>query len=404
MKIIRLGIIREGKTPPDFRVPFTPLQCNAIQKMYPQIKILVQSSPIRTYKDEDYLQAGIEVVENLEDCDIIFGVKEVPINALIPNKQFFFFSHTIKKQPYNRDLLKSILAKKVHLVDYEVIRDLNHNRLVGFGRYAGIVGCYNAFLTYGLKSGRYHLKPANACSNRMEVEQELKKVDLPSDFRIVLTGFGRVGHGAIEILKLLPIKEVTPSEFLGVKTDQAIYTHLESHDYYAHSADEPFVKDQFYKNPENFKSTFSQYLPLCDMYIPCHFWDSRSPKIILQSDFLAPNCRVKVIADISCDVAGPIASTIRSSKMAEPIYGYNPVTGLEVDFMDPNAIAVMAVDNLPCELPRDASEDFGNQLIKHVIPLLLGDDPDRIIERGSQTNTKGELMPDFDYLTDYVTA
>ena len=145
-------------------------------------------------------------------------------------------------------------------------------------------------------------------------------------------------------------------------------------------------------------------MPLCDMYIPCHFWDSRSPKIILQSDFLAPNCRVKVIADISCDVAGPIASTIRSSKMAEPIYGYNPSTGLEVDFMDPNAIAVMAVDNLPCELPRDASEDFGNQLIKHVIPLLVGDDPDRIIERGSQTNTQGELMPDFDYLTDYVTA
>lgn len=404
MKIIRLGIIREGKTPPDFRVVFTPLQCNAIQKMYPQIKILVQSSPIRTYKDVDYLQAGIDVVENLEDCDIIFGVKEVPINALIPNKQFFFFSHTIKKQPYNRDLLKSILAKKVHLVDYEVIRDLNHNRLVGFGRYAGIVGCYNAFLTYGLKSGRYHLKPANACSNRMEVEQELKKVDLPSDFRIVLTGFGRVGHGAIEILKLLPIKEVTPSEFLSIKADQAIYSHLECDDYYEHSLDEPFVKDQFYKNPENFKSTFSQYLPLCDMYIPCHFWDSRSPKIILQSDFLSPTCRVKVIADISCDVAGPIASTIRASKMSDPIYGYNPETGLEVDFMDPKAIAVMAVDNLPCELPRDASEDFGNQLIKHVIPLLLGDDPDRIIERGSQTNTAGELMPDFDYLTDYVTT
>jgi saccharopine dehydrogenase (NAD+, L-lysine forming) len=404
MKTMRIGIIREGKIPQDYRVALTPMQCLAVQKMHPNLKIVVQTSPVRAYNDEEYASLGIDIVDDLADCDVIFGIKEVPIENLIPNKVFFFFSHTIKKQPFNRLLLKSILAKKIQLVDYEVIRDLNHNRLVGFGRYAGIVGCYNAFLTYGLKSGRYHLKPANACSNRIEVEQELKKVDLPSDFRIVLTGFGRVGHGAIEILKLLPIKEVTPSEFLSIKADQAIYSHLECNDYYEHSLDEPFVKDQFYKNPENFKSTFSQYLPLCDMYIPCHFWDSRSPKIIHQSDFLVPTCRVKVIADISCDVAGPIASTIRSSKMAEPIYGYNPSTGLEVDFMDPNAIAVMAVDNLPCELPRDASEDFGNQLIKHVIPLLLGDDPDRIIERGSQTNTAGELMPDFDYLTDYVTT
>ena len=403
MKTMRIGIIREGKIPPDFRVALTPLQCLAVQKMHPNLKIVVQTSPIRAYNDEEYASLGIEIVEDLADCDVIFGIKEVPIENLIPNKMFFFFSHTIKKQPFNRLLLKSILAKKIQLVDYEVIRDVKHSRLIGFGRYAGIVGCYNAFLTYGLKSGRYSLKPAHKCHDRKEVEAELKKVNLPNDFRVVLTGFGRVGHGAAEIMRLLPIKEITAAEFLTQTFNYPVFTQLESEDYYANTLNEPFDKTHFYKHPEHYISTFSKYLPLCDMYIPCHFWDSRSPKIVEQADLNMPNRRIKVIADISCDVAGPIASTIRSSKMSSPIYGYDPSTGLELDFMDKNAIAVMAVDNLPCELPRDASEHFGDELIKIVIPILLGDDPENILERASETNKLGELMPDFSYLSDYVS-
>ena len=403
MKTLRIGIIREGKIPPDFRVALTPFQCLAVQKMHPNLKIVVQSSPIRAYNDEEYASLGIEIVENLADCDVIFGIKEVPIEHLIPNKIFFFFSHTIKKQPFNRLLLKSILAKKIQLVDYEVIRDVKRSRLIGFGRYAGIVGCYNAFLTYGLKSGRYSLKPAHKCHDRKEVEAELKKVTLPNDFRVVLTGFGRVGHGAAEIMRLLPIKEITATEFLTQTFNYPVFTQLESKDYYANTLNEPFDKKHFYKHPEHYISTFSKYLQLCDMYIPCHFWDSRSPKIVEQADLNMPNRRIKVIADISCDVAGPIASTIRSSKIPSPIYGYDPSTGLELDFMDENAIAVMAVDNLPCELPRDASEHFGDELIKIVMPILLGDDPENILERASETNKLGELMPDFSYLSDYVS-
>ena len=403
MKTLRIGIIREGKIPADFRVALTPLQCLAVQKMHPNLKIVVQTSPIRAYNDEEYASLGIEIVEDLADCDVIFGIKEVPIEHLIPNKMFFFFSHTIKKQPFNRLLLKSILEKKIQLVDYEVIRDVKHSRLIGFGRYAGIVGCYNAFLTYGLKSGRYSLKPAHTCHDRKEVEAELKKVNLPNDFRVVLTGFGRVGHGAAEIMRLLPIKEITAAEFLTQTFHYPVFTQLESGDYYANTLNEPFDKTHFYKHPEHYISTFSKYLQLCDMYIPCHFWDSRSPKIVEQADLNMPNRRIKVIADISCDVAGPIASTIRSSKISSPIYGYDPSTGLELDFMDENAIAVMAVDNLPCELPRDASEHFGDELIKIVIPILLGDDPENILERASETNKLGELMPDFSYLTDYVS-
>lgn len=402
MKGIRIGIIREGKTPSDFRAPLTPMQCVAVGKLFPSLKIVVQSSAVRAFKDIEYTALGIDVVEDLEDCDVVFGIKEVPIEALIPNKTFFFFSHTIKKQPYNRLLLKSILEKKIQLIDYEVIRDLNNNRLIGFGRYAGIVGCYNAFLTYGLKSGRYVLKPAHACFDRIEVENELKKVNLPADFRIVLTGFGRVGHGAAEIIRLLPIQQKTPTEFLEGEFSQPIYTQLESGDYYANKLEEPFDKKHFYKHPENYISIFPKFLALCDMYIPCHFWDSRSPKIIVQADLNIPNRRVKVIADISCDTAGPIASTIRASKISDPIYGYDPATGLELNFLKEEAVAVMAVDNLPCELPRDASEGFGEELIKIVLPKLLGDDPDRTVERGSLTNKNGELMPEFYYLKDYV--
>ena len=403
MKTLRIGIISEGKIPADFRVALTPLQCLAVQKMHPNLKIVVKTSPIRAYNDEEYASLGIEIVENLADCDVIFGIKEVPIEHLIPNKIFFFFSHTIKKQPFNRLLLKSILAKKIQLVDYEVICDVKHSRLIGFGRYAGIVGCYNAFLTYGLKSGRYSLKPAHKCNDRKEVEAELKKVNLPNDFRVVLTGFGRVGHGAAEIMRLLPIKEITAAEFFAKTFNYPVFTQLESEDYYANTLNEPFDKKHFYKYPQYYISTFRKYLPLCDMYIPCHFWDSRSPKIIEQADLNTPNRRIKVIADISCDTAGPIASTIRSSKISSQIYGYDTSTGLEVDFMDENAIAVMAVDNLPCELPRDASEHFGDELIKIVIPILLGDDPENILERASETNKLGELMPDFSYLSDYVS-
>jgi hypothetical protein len=402
MSTIKLGIIREGKVPPDFRVPLTPKQCKTIETIYPNVKVQVQRSPIRTFKDSEYAEQGIELVDSLQECDLIFGVKEVQIADLIPNKTFVFFSHTIKKQPYNRALLQAILDKKIRLIDYEVLKDKNNIRIIGFGRYAGIVGCYNAFLTYGLKSGTFELKPAHLCHDRKEVEEELKKVVLPNNFRVVMTGFGRVGHGAKEIIDLLPIKEVSPEEYLSNEFNEPVYTQLEVEDYYARLDGSAFLKKEFYTQPELFKSTFDRYVPLSDMYIPCHFWSSKAPVILPNNVLLENPRRLKVIADVSCDVNGPIASTIRSSKIGDSIYGYNPETQAEVDFRDENAIAVMAVDNLPCELPKDASEDFGNELLKNVLPALFGEDPDRIIERASETNLNGELTAEFKYLEDYV--
>jgi len=401
MSNITIGVIKEGKVPPDFRVPLTPKQCKAIETIYPNLKVRVQKSPIRTFKDEEYANEGIELVDSLESCDIIFGVKEVQIEDLIPNKTFFFFSHTLKKQPYNRSLLQAILEKKIRLVDYEVLKDKYNKRVIGFGRYAGIVGCYNAFYTYGLKSKTYELKPAHLCADRKEVEEELKKVSLPKNFRILLTGFGRVGHGAQEIIDLLPIKEVSPEEFLSKEFDEPIYAQLEVEDYYGRKDGGTFVKSEFYSTPELYKSTFGRYVSKTDMYIPCHFWSAKSPVILTQEDLQATDNRIQVIADISCDVDGPIAATIRASKIGNPIFGYDPQTGQEVDYLNEGAIAVMSIDNLPCELPKDASEDFGNELLKHVLPRLFGEDPDNMIAKGSETTLDGELTEGFKYLENY---
>lgn len=400
MNIIKIGIIKEGKIPPDFRSPLTPKQCKILQTQYPFVEVWVQASPIRTFSDQEYLDQGIQVTHDISTCDIIIGIKEVPILQLVPNKTFLFFSHTLKKQSHNRQLLIEILRRKIRLIDYEAIRDKYKKRLIGFGRYAGIVGCYNGFLTYGLKHQLYSLKPAYLCANRSELEQELTKVTLPRNFKCLLTGFGRVGHGAGEIIRLLPIKEVSPEEYITEEFNEPVYCQLEVGDYYQNS-DGTFDKAEFYANPQGYVCTLHRFAQCTDMYMPCHYWDNRSAFLLTKEDLI--NCpRLKVIADISCDVNGPIASTIRPSQIGDAIYGFNPHTGLETDFRESDALAVMAIDNLPCELPKDASEDFGNDLLKHVFPRLLMDDPDNIICEATETTFEGKLNGPFHYLSDFV--
>ncbi len=402
MKKLKLGVIREGKVPPDRRVPLTPKQCKIVEAKFPNVEVIVQPSSIRSYSDEEYSAEGITLSEDLNQCDIIMGVKEVNISDLIPNKKFLFFSHTIKKQAYNRPLLLALLEKKIQMIDYEALKDKNNKRIIGFGRYAGIVGCYNGFRTYGLKHNLFSIKEANKCINRKEVEEELKKVVLLPSTKIVVTGFGRVGHGAKEILDLLPIKEVTPEEFLKQSFNTAVFTQLEVEDYFGKIDGTEFNKREFYSSPELYKSTFPSFAEVADMYITCHFWSNRSPYILTKEYLKSPKCKLTVVADISCDINEPIGCTIRPSTIENPIYGYDPVTESEADFMKEGVIAVMAVDNLPCELPLDASQDFGNELIKYIMPALLLEDPDDIIGRGSETTLNGTLTSHFEYLNDYV--
>jgi saccharopine dehydrogenase (NAD+, L-lysine forming) len=398
----RIGLIKEGKVPADKRVPLTPKQCAKIQEIYPDVEIVVQSSPVRAFRDEEYASLGIQLAENLNDCDIIMGVKEVNVEDLIPGKRFMFFSHTIKKQPYNRKLLQAILEKKIQLIDYEVLKDKNGKRVIGFGRYAGIVGCYNGFRTYGIKHGLYELMPANQCADRKELERELKKIKLPESTRIVLSGYGRVGHGAREIIDLLPLKEVSPDEYLNDSFSEAVFTHLEAEDYYERRDGGPFSKSEFYSDTAKYKSSFGRYVSKTDMYIACHFWSNKADFILKREDLLKENSRISVVADISCDIAGPIACTIRPSNIADPIYGYDALSHAETDFMNPSAIAVMAIDNLPCELPKDASEDFGNELIKEVLPALLRNDVHGMINGATETTLEGQLNEPFLYLQNYL--
>ncbi|MBB77607.1 MAG: alanine dehydrogenase [Crocinitomicaceae bacterium] len=399
---MKIGILKEGKVPPDKRVPLTPKQCRLLKSIYPNVEVIVNPSSIRAYNDDSYIEQGLILSDDLSECDIILGVKEVNISDLIPNKKYLFFSHTLKKQPYNRELLQAILDKKIQLIDYEALRDKYNKRLIGFGRYAGIVGCYNGFLTYGIKHDIYELKPAHQCFDRKEVEKELKKIILPKNTKIILTGFGRVGMGAREILDLLSIDEVTPEDFLYKQHNNPVYTHLDIKDYYVRRDGSGFIKNEFYSKPELYKSDFKKFLSETDMYIPCHFWSEKADYIITRDDLKLSNLRLSVVADISCDIDCAIACTIRPSKISDPIYGYNPKTELEDDFKSKGVIAVMAVDNLPCELPLDASEDFGDELLKKVFPLLLGEDKDMVIARGSETTLEGELSEYFKYLEDYL--
>ncbi|TVQ77908.1 MAG: alanine dehydrogenase [Flavobacteriales bacterium] len=401
MSNICIGIIREGKTPPDKRVPFTPEQAAQLQNEY-GISVIVEPSEIRAYSDDDYRNAGCVVQKDLSKCDILMGVKEVPIRELIPNKTYFFFSHTIKEQPYNRKLLQAVLKSKIRLIDYEVLTKPNGVRVVGFGRYAGIVGAYNGLLAFGKASGRFKLRPANECFDRAEMNAELKKINLPSTYKIVLTGTGRVAKGAREVLIDAGLAEVSPLEFVDRPFQSPVFTVLEVNHYFFRKDNQPFDKRAFYADPADYEARFMSFARVADMYIPCHYWDSRSPFIFTKEIAQSPENRIKIVADVSCDIDGPIASTLRPSTIDDPLYGYDPASHTEVPFGTPNSIGVMAVDNLPCELPRDASRDFGVELINSVIPALLNNDEDELLERASITTREGHLGKYFQHLKNYA--
>ncbi len=400
---MKIGIIREGKTPPDKRVPFTPEQCKLIKARYPQIELVVQESSVRAFMDDEYRKNGVEVVSDIADADVIFGVKEVPIDMLHADKTHFFFSHTIKEQPYNRDLLQAIIDQSIKMVDYECLTDKKGKRLVGFGRYAGIVGTYNGFLAYGQSSNAFKLKPAHQCADRKEMEGELVNVKLPDNFKLVITGNGRVGKGALEIIERVGLREVSSIDFIKKQFNEPVYTVLGVKHYNKRIDGKEFKTSEFYESPELFESDFYQYSCVADMYVPCHYWDAEAPFIFTKEDMKKEDFNIRTIADISCDIDGPVASTVRPSTIADPIYYVDRKTGQETTELTKDTITVMAVDNLPCELPKDASEDFGGELIKHILPNLIGSDNDRVIYRATIAE-RGELNDEYEYLQGYLDA
>lgn len=398
--MIKFALIKERKTPPDRRVVFSPDQLKVLSGKFPEAVFKVESSNVRIFNDEEYKKAGFEVSEDVSDCDVMLGVKEVPIAALIPGKKYFFFSHTIKKQPYNRDLLRAILERNIELYDHEVIVKENGHRLIGFGRYAGLVGAYNCFRALGIRDSLYELPKAENLADLNALKAELDNIKLPSK-KIVLTGSGKVAHGAKEILDHLKIQQVSVEDYLTKTYDHPVYCHIDVMDYNKRKDGVKGSNQDFYTNPIEYESNFTRFAKVSDIFIAGHFYGDGAPVFFTREEANSPDFNIDLIADISCDINGPIASTIRSSTIADPFYGYDPATATEVKFGEKGSIAVMAVDNLPCELPRDASEGFGEMFMEAVIPAFFNNDKDGILERARMTEN-GKLTARFKYLQEYV--
>jgi len=401
---MKIGVVREGKVPPDQRVPLTPAQCAELKRLYPEVELVVEASEVRRITDDEYREEGVEVVDTLVDagCNVLLGVKEVPLDELIPDTTYLFFSHTYKLQPYNAKLLRTVVDKRIRLIDYELIKRASGKRVIGFGRWAGIVGAYSALRAWGLRHRSFHLPKAIECEDMKDMVGRAKAVDLPSDMKIVLTGGGRVGMGAHELLTALGLREVHADAFLKEDFNEAVFTRLDVEQYNARRDGKAFDMNDFISDPTEFKSTFMNYAEVADLYIAGHYWAEGSPFLFTRDDMKQESWRVKVVADVSCDIDGPVACTIRPSTIADPLYGYDPIAESECAFNAPQGITVMAVDNLPCELPRDASHGFGKELLAHVLPLLVGGDRDNMLTNATETTLSGELAPKYRYLQDYI--
>ena len=399
---MKFGIIKERKNPPDRRVVFSPQKLQEFQNQFPEATIVVEASDIRVYSDDAYAKAGFEITEDLSDCDVLIGVKEVPIEALLPNKKYFFFSHTIKKQPYNRALLQAILEKNITLYDHEVITDSRGNRLIGFGRYAGIVGAYNGFRAYGLQNNTFQLPKATGLKDQQELIATLKTIDLPN-LKILLTGSGKVARGAQEMLDGMNLRAVSVTEYLSTNFDEPVYCKIDVLDYNKRIDGQVLTNRDFYNNPSAYVANFMRFAKVTDYFIAGHFFGEGSPYLFTREDAKSDQFNIHLVADISCDIDGPVASTLRASTIADPIYGYDPETSAEVAYTTPNAITVMAVDNLPCELPKDASDGFGDLFLSHVIPAFFNGDKDGILARAAMTNAQ-QLTPRYEYLQGYVNG
>lgn len=397
---MKIGIIREGKTPPDARVALTPEQCLYIARNFP-IEISIEPSNVRCYQDAEYQSSGVPMSDNMIDQDLLMGIKEVPVDQLLPNKTYFFFSHTIKEQTYNRKLLQAVLQKNIRLVDYEVLTDEAGRRLIAFGRFAGMVGAHNALYTFGKRTGTFELKRMKDFFDYAEAKQFYKAVKFPP-VKIVLTGTGRVGNGAAEVLRDMGIREVKPAAFLNDTFEEAVFTQLHSTDYIRHKTKSTFDLNDFYKNPSDYEGVFTPYYKSSDIFINGIYWDKRAPAFFTNTDMQQADFQIRVIADITCDIApiSSVPSTLKASTIADPIYGYDPKTQQETQPHQPHVVDMMTIDNLPSELPRDASRAFGEQFIRAILPELLKEKSD-VIERATIA-VNGKLTERYRYLQDYV--
>jgi saccharopine dehydrogenase (NAD+, L-lysine forming) len=398
---MKIGIIRERKIPSDCRVALSPKQCHYISELYP-IDFVIEPSPNRCFSDDEYRKEGLFLSEDLSQCDVLLGVKEVPIDALIPDKTYFYFSHTIKKQVYNRNLLRAMLEKNIRMIDYEVLRDAYGARLIAFGHYAGIVGAHNALWTFGEKTKLFSLPRACESTDYDEIKTIYKSTVFPP-IKICLTGNGRVANGAIDVLEDMGIREVSPSDFLKKTYTEAVFTQLHARHYVKNKKKLPFVKNEFYNHPERFESSFEPYTKVTDIFINGIFWNPLAPAFFSLEDAKKASFKIKVVADVTCDIApgSSIPMTFHATTIADPVFGYHADNQTIVKPFLADTIDMMTIDNLPNELPRDASVFFGKQFIENILTELLNQESSGVIQ-GATICKNGKLTRFFDYLSDYV--
>lgn len=397
---MKIGIIREEKVPADSRVPLNPTQCKSLIDQ--GIDLTVQTSSVRCFSDDDYRQLGVPVVDDMSDRDVLLGVKEVPVDSILADKTYFFFSHTIKAQPYNQKLLKTAVERNVTLIDYEVLTNKSGARVIAFGRFAGMVGAHNALWTYGQRSGAYTMPRMNALYDYDEAKKVYKDLKIPP-VKIVLTGTGRVASGAAEVLDDMGIEHVRPIEYVTKQYDHPVYTQLGTF-YYVKRKDKKEFDDvtDFYRNPDLYDSDFEHFLPMSDIMINGIYWDNAAPAFFTVDQMKSETFGIKVIADVTCDIApvSSIPSTLRASTIADPVFGYDPHTENEIAPYQTSGVDMMTIDNLPNEMPRDASSAFGDMFIKHVMCELQSDGSDMLEKATIATN--GDLGKHYEYLRDYL--
>jgi alanine dehydrogenase len=402
VKGLKIGILRETKNPPDRRVPLTPPQIIALEELYPEVEFIVQPSDNRCYSDEEYDYLNIPLKEDLKECNILLGVKEVDKRTFIPGKTYMFFAHVAKKQPHNREMFREMAEKKIRLIDFEYLTTEEGRRLVAFGRHAGIVGAYNGLRARGIKTNNFKLKPAYQCRDLEEMWAGLRLIQLAPGLKILVTGHGRVSGGIMETLGILHIVRITPEEYLNREFEIPVVCQIGPAEYTRRKDGSPFSFSDFVRNPGDYESSFLPYAKVTDILMTGHFWDPSAPVFFTREDMMSHDFRISIIADISCDINGPVPSTIRPTTIADPFYSYNPQLGIEEPpFTHPSNITVMATDNLPGELPREASLDFGNMLMKSVMDDLLTGTESSLLERATIIKD-GILMPKFSYLSDYL--
>ncbi len=399
---MKIGILRETKVPVDTRVPLSPQQCRMIREEFPGMEVIVQPSSIRCYSDAAYRKEGILVVENLAGCDVLLGIKEVDPATLIAGKTYLFFSHTIKKQPHNRKLLNAILDRRIRLIDYEILTDSRGIRIIGFGRWAGLIGAYEGMRAMSKRHKINGLIRASECAGLKDMMNRASQIPLPP-WRIVVTGDGRVAGGVEEMMLAFGVRKVTVEDFLtGAYHEIPVYAQLDPGKYNKHKEGAPFDLLHFFAHPGAYESNFAMFCNKTDLLIMAAYWDPHAPVLFTSLQMTKKDFRIQVIADITCDIGGAIPSTLRAAHFHEPFYDYNPLTGKEEKaFSSESNITVMAIDNLPSGLPRESSEDFGRNLIKNVFSLVVNGDPERVIERATIAEN-GKLTRAYQYLSDWV--